>query len=179
MLLSRGREVSCLSCHGMQDIGIQVREQRFDGSPGCTAFPTEIPDDIGTYQYHDHRFPFPGDKGILFEKKEGLPEPPPVEQKWIKRYKDIFHPAERIFSNPKNADKKDIPYTPSGDFGIPQMQAEVIDFPEIFAHFREFRDVESDPVEKGIGFHALADWSEERTESVQVKVTPCLYREML
>lgn len=36
----------------------------------CDAFPDGIPDDI-VMEKHDHRKPFPGDNGILYEPKPG------------------------------------------------------------------------------------------------------------
>ncbi len=38
----------------------------------CEAFPKGIPDDI-THGLRDHRLPYPGDHGIRFELKPGIP----------------------------------------------------------------------------------------------------------
>ena len=43
----------------------------------CTAFPEEIPREIAGNK-HDHRKPFPGDHGILFEALK--PEPSLVQK---------------------------------------------------------------------------------------------------
>lgn len=39
----------------------------------CSAFPDEIPLEI-LLNKHDHRLPYPGDNGILFEPKEAKGE---------------------------------------------------------------------------------------------------------
>lgn len=39
-------------------------------STNCDAFPGGIPDDV-LYAFHDHRMPFPGDHGIMFELRPG------------------------------------------------------------------------------------------------------------
>ena len=48
-------EMQCMSC------------RHYKKTRSCTAF-NEIPFDILTGR-HDHRKPYPGDKGILYEKK--------------------------------------------------------------------------------------------------------------
>ncbi|MBR6447762.1 MAG: hypothetical protein IKS74_04745 [Methanomicrobium sp.] len=40
------------------------------GGPCCDAFPDGIPEYI--FDAYDHRDPFPGDKGIRFEERDGL-----------------------------------------------------------------------------------------------------------
>ena len=40
------------------------------GEPCCDAFPDGIPEYI--FDAYDHRDPFPGDKGIRFEERDGL-----------------------------------------------------------------------------------------------------------
>jgi hypothetical protein len=42
----------------------------------CSAFPEEIPREIAGNK-HDHRKPFPGDRGIRFEPLKLEPEPEP------------------------------------------------------------------------------------------------------
>lgn len=42
----------------------------------CKAYPERVPDMI-KLGVHDHRTPYPGDHGVLFEPREGeLPMPP-------------------------------------------------------------------------------------------------------
>jgi len=38
------------------------------GNPKCAAFPNGVPDDI-FWGDHDHRKPYPGDGGIVYEPK--------------------------------------------------------------------------------------------------------------
>ena len=59
MKVSEVKWSQCVYCTRMQAGGY------------CPAFPSGIPDDI-TFNWHDHRNPFPGDHGILFEAKEGF-----------------------------------------------------------------------------------------------------------
>lgn len=47
---------SCLTC----------RHKRRDGRRGCEAFPDAIPSAIAGGE-HDHKTPFPGDGGIMYE----------------------------------------------------------------------------------------------------------------
>ena len=49
---------NCMLCKHLSEDGIS-----------CTAFPDTIPQDILANVF-DHRNPFPGDNGILFEPKE-------------------------------------------------------------------------------------------------------------
>jgi len=43
--------------------------KHYRGAKICAAFPVDIPEEIFLGQ-HDHREPFPGDNGILFEPLE-------------------------------------------------------------------------------------------------------------
>ena len=66
------RRLQCLRC------------KHFLGSDGgygyrCVAYPEHIPDTIVAGD-HNHREPFPGDQGILFEQKEAEPAKPPAQQ---------------------------------------------------------------------------------------------------
>jgi len=60
----------CFDCRHRDESGSVPR-----GQFRCTAFPAGIPDAI-LFLDHDHHRPYPGDRGIQFEPKEELIEPP-------------------------------------------------------------------------------------------------------
>lgn len=49
----------CANFHGM-----------VKGKPRCEAFPEGVPKDIILSKSPKHRMPYPGDKGIIFERAE-------------------------------------------------------------------------------------------------------------
>jgi len=55
---------------------VRFHEDNEDGLT-CDAFPHAIPDEI-IWNAHDHRYPFPGDNGLLFEPVE--PGDPPADE---------------------------------------------------------------------------------------------------
>jgi hypothetical protein len=61
------RDLPCFAC------------KHFDWSKPvyrCAAFPEEIPEPILLFQ-HDHSEPYPGDRGILFERSGPINKPKP------------------------------------------------------------------------------------------------------
>lgn len=56
----------------------------------CQAFPNEIPRTVAAQEF-DHRFPYPNDNGIQFEKYESWEKLP----RWIR---ESFYPTEDLFN---------------------------------------------------------------------------------
>ena len=59
--MTTGPAPMCMSCKRLSDAGLT-----------CEAFPDGIPDAI-LFSEHDHREPFKGDHGLLYERRPGMP----------------------------------------------------------------------------------------------------------
>jgi len=64
--LDERRLVISPTCH-------YCRHRRWDRRDSCVAFPDQIPIEIWNGE-HDHRSPYPGDRGICFERMSSSEE---------------------------------------------------------------------------------------------------------